>query len=167
VTGAFPPPQTAQPTADEDERFMRLALDEARRAALHGDVPVGAVLVQNGVVLASRGNEREVRADPTAHAEMLALRDAAAFLGTWRILDATMYVTLEPCPMCAGALVLARVSRLVFGTPDPKAGAAGSVMDLVRHPLLNHRLEVAPGVLAAEAAALLQGFFGERRPGKV
>lgn len=145
---------------------MRVALEEARRAARHGDVPVGAVVVQMGVVLAARGNERELRADPTAHAEMLALRDAAAFLGSWRILDATMYVTLEPCAMCAGALVLARVSRLVYGAPDPKAGAAGSVMDLTNNPRLNHRLEVTAGVLAAEAAALLQGFFGERRSEK-
>jgi tRNA(adenine34) deaminase len=165
VTGAPPPPQTAQ-FIDDDERFMHMALEEARRAALHGDVPVGAVVVQRGIVLAARHNERELRADPTAHAEMLALRDAAAFLGMWRILDATLYVTLEPCPMCAGALVLARVSRLVYGTPDPKAGAAGTVMDLTCDPRLNHRLDVTAGILAGEAAALLQGFFGERRPGK-
>jgi tRNA(adenine34) deaminase len=160
-----PPPAPAASPNDQHERFMRMALEEARRATLHGDVPVGAVVVQGGVVLAARGNERELRTDPTAHAEMLALRDASAFLGSWRILDATLYVTLEPCAMCAGALVLARVSRLVYGTPDPKAGAAGSVMDLVRHPLLNHRLEVTVGVLAEESAALLQGFFGRKRSG--
>ena len=164
MTGAPPPPQTAQPT--DDERFMRVALEEARRAALHGDVPVGAVVVQRGIVLAARHNERELRADPTAHAEMLALRDAAAFLDMWRILDATMYVTLEPCPMCAGALVLARVGRLVYGTPDPKAGAAGTVMDLTGNARLNHRLEVTAGVLAGEAATLLQGFFSKKRPGR-
>jgi tRNA(adenine34) deaminase len=146
-----------------DEHFMRVALQEAERAASHGDVPVGAVLVQAGKVLAARGNERELRRDPTAHAEMLALREAAAVLGGWRIPDATLYVTLEPCPMCAGALVLARVNRLVYGASDPKTGAAGSVLDLVRHPALNHRLLVTPDVLAGECAEILRRFFASRR----
>ena len=158
-------PQTSgmRPADADDLRFMALTLEEARRAAGQGEVPVGAVLVVDGEIIASRGNERERRHDPTAHAEMLVLRDAAALLGGWRIQGATLYVTLEPCAMCAGAMVLARIKRLVFGADDPKAGAAGSVMDLVRHPALNHRLEVTPAVLAAESAALLQGFFDERR----
>jgi tRNA(adenine34) deaminase len=148
----------------EDEQFMRLALEEARAATTHGDVPVGAVLVgRGGRLLGSRGNERELRHDATAHAEMLVLRDAAALLGGWRVLEATLYVTLEPCPMCAGALVQARVSRLVYGAPDPKAGAAGSVMDLVRYPLLNHQLEVQGGILAEECADVLREFFAARR----
>lgn len=145
------------------ETHMRRALDEAREAAERGEVPVGAVLVQGGRVVSSRGNERELRHDPTAHAEMLVLRDAAALLGGWRVLDATLYVTLEPCPMCAGALVQARVARLVYGAADPKAGAAGSVLDLTAHPALNHRVDVLPGVLADEAAELLQRFFANRR----
>lgn len=142
---------------------MRVALQEAERAASHGDVPVGAVLVQASKVLAARGNERELRLDPTAHAEMLALREAAAALGGWRIPDATLYVTLEPCPMCAGAMVLARVNRLVYGASDPKTGAAGSVLDLVRHPALNHRLLVTQDVLADECAEILRRFFASRR----
>ena len=151
------------PGGSDDLRFMALALDEARRAAAHGEVPVGAVLIVDGEIVASRGNERERRHDPTAHAEMLALRDAAAVLGGWRVQGATLYVTLEPCAMCAGAMVLARIERLVFGAEDPKAGAAGSVMDVVRHMALNHRLEVTPGVLAAESGELLRAFFAERR----
>jgi tRNA(adenine34) deaminase len=147
----------------EDRRFMALALLEAERAALHDDVPIGAVLVQAGRILAMRGNERELQKDPTAHAEMLCLRDAAAFLGGWRIPDSTLYVTLEPCAMCAGALVLARVDRLVFAAEDPKAGAAGSLMDITRDPRLNHRLAVTSGVLAEESGALLQQFFRKRR----
>ena len=124
---------------------------------------MGAVLVVDGEIIASRGNERERRHDPTAHAEMLVLRDAAAVLGGWRVQGATLYVTLEPCAMCSGAMVLARIDRLVYGACDPKTGAAGSVMDLVRHPALNHRLEVTTGVCAAESADLLRGFFEERR----
>ena len=143
--------------------YMQLALAEAARAPAHGDVPVGAIIVQEGRILALRHNERERLRDPTAHAEMLAIREAAAVLGGWRIPGATLFVTVEPCPMCAGALVLARIERLVFGTPDPKAGAAGSVMDLVRHPALNHRLEVEGGVLQEECARLLQEFFSSRR----
>ncbi len=146
-----------------DEAYMRLALAEARDAAARDEVPVGAVLVRSGRVVASRGNERELRHDPTAHAEMLVLRDAAALLGGWRVLDATLYVTLEPCPMCAGALVQARVTRLVYGAADPKSGAAGTVLDLTSHPVLNHTVEVQSGVLAAEAAELLQRFFATRR----
>jgi tRNA(adenine34) deaminase len=147
----------------EDGRFMGIALEHARRAAELGEVPVGAALVRGGEVLAARGNERESRRDPTAHAELLVLRDAAALLGGWRLLDATLYVTLEPCPMCAGALVIARVARLVYGAPDPKAGAAGSVVDLTDNPGFNHRVTVAGGLRAGEAAALLRHFFAERR----
>lgn len=146
-----------------DEHFMRLALEEAERAGARGDVPVGAALVQAGRLLAARGNERELRRDPTAHAEMLVIREAAAILGGWRLPNATLYVTLEPCPMCAGAIVLARIDRVVFGAPDPKAGAAGTVMNVVRNPTLNHQAEVTGGVLAAECAAVLQRFFAGRR----
>jgi len=143
---------------------MLLALAEAGRALAHDDVPVGAVVVgDDGRVLGAGRNEREVRQDPTAHAELLALRAAAAALGTWRVHDATLYVTLEPCPMCAGAIVLARVPRVVYGTPDPKAGAAGSVVDLLDHPALNHRPEVVAGVLSGQCAALLVDFFRGRR----
>lgn len=156
---------TTSPTAwsADDLRFMTLALDEARRAGERGEVPVGAVLVQDGSVVASRGNERELRHDPTAHAEMLVLRDAAAILGGWRVLDATLYVTLEPCPMCAGALVQARVARLVYGAPDPKAGAAGSVVNLTSHVALNHRVMVSGGLLAEESRRMMKGFFEKRR----
>lgn len=146
-----------------DEHFMRLALREAERAAEHGDVPIGAVVVRDGEVLAAAGNERELRADPTAHAETLALREAARRLGGWRLPDAVLYVTLEPCPMCAGAIVLARVPRVVYGAPDPKAGAAGSVLDVLSEPRLNHRPLVEGGLLAEESAALLQSFFEARR----
>ena len=142
---------------------MAMAVEEARRAAAHGEVPVGAVLVAGGEVLASRGNEREQHHDPTAHAEMLVLRDAAAIAGGWRLEDATLYVTLEPCAMCAGAMVLARIDRLVYGADDPQAGAAGSVFNVVDHPALNHRTEVRAGVMATEASALLREFFENRR----
>jgi tRNA(adenine34) deaminase len=143
---------------------MQLALDEARRAAEQGEVPIGAVLVLAGELVASRGNERERRHDPTAHAEMLVLRDAAAIAGGWRLSEATLYVTLEPCAMCAGAIVLARVSRLVWGADDPKAGAAGSVFNIVEHPALNHRPAIQAGVMEAEASQLLREFFAARRP---
>jgi tRNA(adenine34) deaminase len=146
-----------------DEELMRLAIAEAAAAVEHGDVPIGAVVVRAGEVISAAGNERELRADPTAHAEVLALRAAAKSLGGWRIPDATMYVTLEPCAMCAGAIVLARLPRVVFGTDDPKAGAAGSVLNILDEPRLNHRLEVTGGILAAESAALLREFFAERR----
>ncbi len=146
-----------------DEHFLRLALGEARRAAERGDVPVGAVVTRGGEVIGAGHNERERRQDPTAHAETLALRAAARALGTWRLLDAVLYVTLEPCAMCAGAIVLARVARVVYGAPDPKAGAAGSVLDVLGEPRLNHRPEVAGGLLAGECAALLSAFFADRR----
>ena len=146
-----------------DEYYMRLALREAERALDHDDVPIGAVIVHDGEVIAAARNERELRRDPTAHAEILALREAAARLDSWRLLDTVLYVTLEPCAMCAGAMVLARVPRVVYGAEDPKAGAAGSVLDVLGEPRLNHRPDVAGGLLADEAAALLQDFFGDRR----
>ncbi len=142
---------------------MRLALREAERALDHNDVPVGAVIVNDGEVVGAGHNERELRNDPTAHAETLALREASQALGTWRILDAVMYVTLEPCAMCAGAIVLARVPRVVFAANDPKAGAAGSVIDLLDVPQFNHRPAVASGLLAEEAGELLRAFFASRR----
>ena len=146
-----------------DEWFMRLALREAERALEHDDVPIGAVVVHDGEVIGAGKNERELRGDPTAHAEILALREAAARLGSWRVLDSVIYVTLEPCAMCAGAIVLARVPRVVYGTVDPKAGAAGSVLDVLAEPRLNHRPEVAAGLLAEESAELLRAFFRSRR----
>jgi len=146
-----------------DEELMRLALDEARRAAEHDDVPIGAVVARGGEVLAAAGNERELRRDPTAHAEILALREASSVLGGWRIPDSVLYVTLEPCAMCAGAVVLARVPRVVYGAPDPKAGAAGSVFDVLGERRLNHRPLVAVGLLEEEAAELLRVFFAARR----
>jgi tRNA(adenine34) deaminase len=148
-------------SADAD--LMRLALAEAEGAATHRDVPIGAVIARGGDVLAAAGNERELRADPTAHAEILALRAAAERLGGWRIPEATIYVTLEPCAMCAGAIVLARVPRVVYGAADPKAGAAGSVLDVLGEPRLNHRPQVSGGLLARESAALLESFFAARR----
>jgi len=150
-----------------DADAMGLALEEARRAAEHDDVPIGAVVVEDatGRVLAAAHNERELRHDPTAHAEVLALRAAAAALGSWRVLGCTLHVTLEPCAMCAGAIVLARVPRVVFATADPKAGAAGSVMDVLAHPALNHRPVVVSGVREAECAEELRAFFRARRRG--
>ena len=146
-----------------DEYYMRLALREAERALDHDDVPIGAVVVHEGEVIAAARNERELRRDPTAHAEILALREAAARLDSWRLLDTVLYVTLEPCAMCAGAIVLGRVTRVVFGAADPKAGAAGSVLDVLAEPRLNHRPAVARGLLADEAAGLLRAFFASRR----
>ena len=146
-----------------DEYFMRLALREAERALAHDDVPVGAVIIHGGEVIGAGHNERELREDPTAHAEMIAIREAARALGTWRLLDTVLYVTLEPCAMCAGAIVLGRIPRVVYGTTDPKAGAAGSVLDLLRHPRLNHRAEVVGGVMAADCGALLVEFFERKR----
>jgi tRNA(adenine34) deaminase len=143
--------------------MMALALEEAAAALEHDDVPIGAVVVRDGEVVARRHNERERAGDPTAHAEVLALRDAAAAVGGWRLGGATLYVTLEPCPMCAGALVAARVDRVVFGAADPKAGACGSLYNLCADPRLNHEVEVRAGVLADEAAALLGRFFANRR----
>jgi tRNA(adenine34) deaminase len=145
------------------ERMMALAIERAREAESHGDVPIGAVVARGDEVLAAAGNERELRADPTAHAEILAIRAAAEASGGWRLPDTTLYVTLEPCAMCAGAIVLARIPAVVFGAPDPKAGAAGSVLDVLSEPALNHRPEVAGGVLEAECAALLTSFFAARR----
>jgi tRNA(adenine34) deaminase len=146
-----------------DEHFMRLALREAERALEHDDVPIGCVVAHEGEVIAAAGNERELRGDPTAHAEVLALREAARVLGGWRLTGTALYVTLEPCAMCAGAIVLGRVQRVVYGTADPKAGAAGSVMDVLAEPRLNHRPEVAGGLLAEESAELLRAFFSVRR----
>lgn len=146
-----------------DERFMRLALQEAGCAIEHEDVPIGAVLVLDGEVLGAGHNERELRDDPTAHAEILAVRQAAASIGTWRLISATLYVTLEPCAMCAGAIVLGRVSRVVYGASDPKAGAAGSVLDVLSEPRLNHRPEVCGGLLEQECGQLLREFFAARR----
>ena len=142
---------------------MHLALREAERALEHEDVPIGAVIVRGGEVLAAAHNERELRQDPTAHAEMLALREASQAVGSWRVLDSVLYVTLEPCAMCAGAIVLARIPRVVFGARDPKAGAGGSVVDVLREPRLNHCPEVAVGLLARECGELLSGFFASRR----
>ncbi len=146
-----------------DEAYMELAIEEARAALAHDDVPIGCVVVRGDRVIGRGHNEREARADPTAHAEVIALREAAAALGSWRVLDATLYVTLEPCAMCAGAIVLARVPRVVFGCPDPKAGAAGSVLDVLGEARLNHRPEVVGGVLAQQTAELLREFFRARR----
>jgi tRNA(adenine34) deaminase len=146
-----------------DEYFMRLALREAERALDHDDVPIGCVIASEGEVIAASGNERELRDDPTAHAEVLALREAGRALGGWRLDGCAMYVTLEPCAMCAGAIVLGRVPRVVYGTVDPKAGAAGSVFDVLGEPRLNHRPEVAGGLLADESAELLRQFFAARR----
>jgi tRNA(adenine34) deaminase len=142
---------------------MAAALDEASAAAAASDVPVGAVIVREGKILARASNRTVRDQDPTAHAEMLAIRAAAASLGEWRLGECTLYVTLEPCAMCAGAIVLARVARVVFGAWDEKAGMAGSVGDLLRHPRLNHRPEMLAGIRADECAALLRRFFGERR----
>ena len=153
TTGFFP----------KDEHFMRLALREAERALDHGDVPIGCVIARAGEVVAAAPNERELRQDPTAHCEILALREAARSAGSWRLTADVLYVTLEPCAMCAGAIVLARVPRVGFGALDEKAGAAGSVLDVLREPRLNHRPEVAGGLLAEESAALLRAFFATRR----
>jgi tRNA(adenine34) deaminase len=146
-----------------DEAWMREAIAEAELALGHDDVPVGAVIVHAGAIVGAGHNERERRQDPTAHAEMIAIRAAAERLGSWRLLDCVLYVTLEPCAQCAGAIVLARIPRVVYGTADPKAGAAGSVLDVLADPRLNHRPAVTPGVLGPECAALLVDFFRARR----
>ncbi len=159
---------TGDAAAAEDAALrvaMQQALDEARRATGHGDVPVGAVVLLDGRVVASRHNERELTGDPTAHAELLALRDAAAVAGGWRLTEATLVATLEPCPMCAGAALAARVGRVVFGAADPKAGACGSLYNLCADPRLNHEMPVTPDVLADECGELLATFFADRRPG--
>ena len=146
-----------------DRSFMSIALDEARAAEAHDDVPIGAVVVRDGVVIARRHNERELTGDPTAHAEVLALRDAAAAVGHWRLVDCTLYVTLEPCVMCAGALVNSRIERVVFGATDPKAGAVRSLYTVCGDERLNHRPPVTDGVLADECGRLLKDFFARRR----
>jgi tRNA(adenine34) deaminase len=150
------------PTAD-DARFMSLALDVARNAAAHGDVPVGAVVVRGGRVLGIGGNRREVDADPTGHAEIVALREACRTVGRWRVDGATLYVTLEPCPMCAGAIVAARVARLVYGADDPKAGAVRSLYTLCTDPRLNHRVELCAGLEAEACGEVLRTFFQRAR----
>jgi tRNA(adenine34) deaminase len=147
-----------------EAELMRIALREAEAAAGHDDVPIGAVVARGGEPLARAGNERELRGDPTAHAEVLAIREAARLVGGWRLAGCELYVTLEPCAMCAGAIVLARLDRVVYGADDPKTGAAGGVLDILREPRLNHRPEVVRGVLAEESAALLRTFFAARRP---
>ncbi len=152
--------------SDAHERLMGLAIERAREAEAHGDVPIGAVVARDGEPLAAAGNERELRRDPTAHAEILAIRAAAETLGGWRLPGTTLYVTLEPCAMCAGAIVLARIPTVVYGTPDPKAGAAGSVLDVLGETALNHRPEVTGGVLGDECATLLWEFFAARRNGE-
>jgi tRNA(adenine34) deaminase len=149
--------------ADVDRHLMRIALGEARRSLDSGDVPVGAVVARGDRVLARSGNRREELRDPTAHAELLALREAGAALSSWRLEGCTLYVTLEPCAMCAGAVVLARLDRLVYGAADPKAGFVGSLGDIARHDRLNHRVEVTPGVLSEEAGEMLREFFRARR----
>lgn len=155
--------QARDGAAVDDESLMREALTEAEAALDHEDVPVGAVAVHDGQIIARARNARERDTDPTAHAEILALRAAAQHLGTWRLTDVTLYVTLEPCHMCAGAMVLARLGQLVYGATDPKAGAVGSLADVARDERLNHRVEVREGVLSAESAALLRAFFAARR----
>jgi tRNA(adenine34) deaminase len=142
---------------------MRLALHQAEQALKHDDVPIGAVVVRGEDVIAAAHNERERLQDPTAHAEILAIREAARVCGSWRVLDATIYVTLEPCAMCAGAIVLARIPEVVYGAADPKAGACGSVLDVLGEPRLNHRPRVTGGVLAEESGRLLSEFFAARR----
>jgi tRNA(adenine34) deaminase len=155
-----------EPTQQQmDERYMRMAIDAALVAEENGDVPIGAVIVHENRVIARAYNQREQLQDPTAHAEIIALTQAAAFVQSWRLHGCTIYVTLEPCPMCAGALVLARLDRLVYGCPDPKTGACGSLYDIVRDGRLNHRLAVTAGVLADDCARLLQDFFQQRRRG--
>jgi tRNA(adenine34) deaminase len=149
--------------ARQDELFMKEALNEAKIAAACGEVPVGAVLVGNNQVVAKAHNLREATGDPTAHAEILALRSAAAIRKHWRLADLTLYCTLEPCSMCAGALVQARIARLVYGASDPKAGAAGSLMNLVQDVRLNHRMEVTSGILASDSETILKQFFRDRR----
>ena len=146
-----------------DEHFMRVALREAAAAAEHDDVPVGCVVVREGEIVGAAHNERELRGDPTAHAEVLALREAAVTLGGWRLPGTVVYVTLEPCPMCAGAIQQARVARVVFGAPDQKVGAAGTVINPLQNPRLLHRVEVQGGVLATDALGLLRSFFDDRR----
>jgi tRNA(adenine34) deaminase len=151
--------------ADNDLAYMRLALEQARKASARGEVPIGAVLVRNDQVLAQAHNFRESWQDPTAHAEMVAIREAATQSGSWRLTDTTLYVTLEPCAMCIGAVILARIPRLVFGAMDPKAGACGSILDVPAERRLNHRVEIVSGVLEQDSQELLQTFFKNLREG--
>ena len=146
-----------------DDEAMELALAEAASAVAHGDVPVGALVLLDGKVVSQRHNERELTNDPTAHAEVLAIRDAAETLGSWRLSGATLVVTLEPCPMCTGAILSSRIARVVFGAADPKAGACGSLYNLCTDPRLNHEVALRPGVRGAEAGQLLTSFFADRR----
>jgi len=162
MNSSLPPGEPGNAAAAQ-ERAMGLALEQARLAEAGGDVPIGAAILRGGELLAAAGNERERRHDPTAHAEILAIRAAAAALGGWRLPGTTLYVTLEPCAMCAGAIVLARIPTVVIGTADPKAGAAGSVLDVLAEPALNHRPLVRAGVMEEECAALLRDFFVARR----
>jgi len=157
----------AQGQAGDDERWMRLALEEAAAAEALGEVPVGAVIVRAGELVARGHNLTHTDQDPSAHAELVAIRHAAEATGHWRLLDCTLYVTLEPCAMCSGAIVLARIPRLVYAAPDPKAGMSGSLANLVQDPRLNHRVELTTGVLAREAGDLLRAFFRARRRSKV
>lgn len=150
----------------DDERYMQLALAEARKAYAEGEIPIGAVLIMDGAVVAAAHNQRETWHDGTAHAEMIVLQEACRKLGRWRLTGSTLYVTIEPCPMCAGALVMSRVDRVVYGGADSKAGAVESLFNLVQHPALNHRLEVRAGVLAEQCAGIMRDFFRERRQSK-
>jgi tRNA(adenine34) deaminase len=159
----FLPHVILSPNMETDARFMQEALSEARSAAEAGEVPIGAMLVHNGKILARSGNRTIRDNDPTAHAEMVVLREAARLLGNYRLADTTLYVTIEPCSMCAGAIIQARVPRLVYGADDPKGGAVRSCFEILSHPRLNHHVEVTSGVLAADCAAILQSFFAERR----
>ncbi|NIK72326.1 MULTISPECIES: tRNA adenosine(34) deaminase TadA [unclassified Paenibacillus] len=147
----------------EDQAWMQLAIEEAKKAEQIGEVPIGAILVKNGEVVGRGYNLRETNHDPTAHAEMVAIREACERLGAWRLLDCTLYVTLEPCPMCAGAIVQSRVKRVVYGTGDPKAGCAGTLMNLLQEPRFNHETELTSGILQAECAELLTNFFRNLR----
>jgi tRNA(adenine34) deaminase len=151
------------PVMDRDVEFMQLALEEGRAAALAGEVPVGAVVVHDGRVIERSGNRTILDCDPTAHAEVVVLREAARILGNYRLAGTTLYVTIEPCSMCAGAIIQARVPRVVYGCDDPKGGAVRSCFEILSHPRLNHQVEVTAGVLAAECAALMQSFFAARR----
>jgi tRNA(adenine34) deaminase len=148
---------------DADIQFMQLAIEEARAAAAAGEIPIGAVLVHDGKVLARSGNRTIRDTDPTAHTEMVVIREAARLLGNYRLADTTLYVTIEPCSMCAGAMIQARVPRLVYGADDPRGGAVRSCFEVLSHPRLNHQVQVTSGVLAADCAAILQSFLAERR----
>ncbi|MFC4098776.1 tRNA adenosine(34) deaminase TadA [Paenibacillus xanthanilyticus] len=148
---------------EEDQRWMQEAIEEARKAEAIGEVPIGAVIVKDGSIIGRGHNLRETTADPTAHAEMVAIREASKHLGAWRLMGCTLYVTLEPCPMCAGALVQSRIHKVVYGTTDPKAGCAGTLMNLLQEPRFNHETEMVSGVLQEECAALLTNFFRKLR----